>query len=123
MYMYIYMHSKMMSPVQFLLAFLLLFHPFLIFSMARIYVGGHDVRLVVEMGWEDVARVLAHALAIRFDLVATSIIVELEVCDKNGAIKEGVLQTRGDDLDGYYWMLLADQYKPYRLSNSTQQDP
>ena len=38
------------------IAFLLPHYLLLYFlSMARIYVGGHDVPLVVEMGWEDVA--------------------------------------------------------------------
>jgi hypothetical protein len=88
-------------------------------SMARIYVTGHEVPMVVEMGWDKYARVSALDLAVRFGLVASSIIVELEVRGRNGSVEFGVLQTRGDDPEGYYWMLSTGQYRAYGLLNSS----
>ena len=87
-----------------------------IFSMASISVRGDEVPLVLPVGESGFVKVTSNLLYIRFGLAESSIMVEEEVLEKYGIVKEGILQSRCTEDEGFYWLLHPGQYKAYGLT-------
>ena len=73
--------------------------------MATIAVNGHEVPLVILIEDGGFVKVLAYLSYIRFGLAQCSIMVEEEILANYGVIKEGILQARSQDIDGFYSLL------------------
>ena len=64
--------------------------------------NGHEIPLVLPIDDGGFVKVPAHLIYIRFGLADSSIMVEEEILANYGVIKEGTLQARSKDIDGFY---------------------
>lgn len=97
----------MLSSIQYLFI--------LIFSIANISIRGQEVLIVLLVGESSFVKVTSNLFYIRFGLAKGSIMIEEEILEKYGVIKDGILQTRCRGDKSYCWFLHFGQYKAYGL--------